>query len=183
MKVLLLLLLVGVYFTSVSTWGVHKTRSNKTAKGIRRSDLIHQRQATAHPVDPLHHPKAEAKLISTTHRTPTSRRSRLINPRFRPLAKSPKKNATHPHAADKGAAKETHRPRKGNRKGKARTTKSPIQSRKLLARNAQPRTSMSVIDAHYEAQIRAFFQQQDQQHQHGPVQTRSRVKTGLKRRK
>jgi hypothetical protein len=178
MKLLLIVLIVCVCWHSVSAWGVHKTRANKTAKAARRHDAVQARQVTAHPAKPPHHPKPVTKIPATTRRAHGGRRHRVVHPRFRPLAKSTKKNVTHPQPTKptkpKSVVKHLHR------KLKAKATKSAVPHTKLLAKNVHPQTSVSALDAHHKEQIHGYFQQQ---HEHGPVQTRSRVKTGLKRRK
>lgn len=52
------------------------------------------------------------------------------------------------------------------------TTAKPMR---LLARNHPAPAVVDELDAHYHQQIRSFFE-----HQHPAVQTRPRVKTGLK---
>ena len=163
MKLLLIVLIVCVYWNSVSAWGVHKTRGNKTAKVTRPHDVVPPRPVTAHPIHPPHHPK------STTRRAPGARRNRVVHPRFRHLVKSTTKKPTMT-STRKSIVKQIHRKVK---------TKSAVLHSKLLARNVRSQTTLSDLDSHYKEQIRGFFQQQ-QQHHHGPVQTRSRVKTGLK---
>lgn len=150
MKLLLIVVIGCVFWNCVSAWGVHKTRLKKIAKVTRPHDGVQ----TTHPVHPPRHPK------SATRRAPGGHRNRILHPRFRHLVKSTTKK-TMITSTRRSVVKQIHRNVKT----------------KLLARIVHPQTTLSSLDAHYKEQIRGFFQQQ---HQHGPVQTRSWVKTGLK---